>query len=72
MTKEEIIKAYNHLRDCHLVEYDISLQEQELKLKKIQAHNEVLLAKEAVYALKEGDPEINESDEYDLKTCHTA
>lgn len=48
MSKEEIINAYNRVRDCAVAEYEISLKEDSIKQEKIKAHNETILAKDAL------------------------
>lgn len=49
--KEEIIAAYNDLRDLEIAYLEMQDQETVIKLKLIELHKQILLAKEAVRAL---------------------
>lgn len=50
-TKEEIIQAYNELRDLEIEYIEMQESETKIKLKLIELHKQILLAKEAVRAL---------------------
>lgn len=51
-TKKEIIDAIQALQVALLAELEVSQQEVQVKKDKIRAHNEVLLAREALHSLK--------------------
>ena len=52
ITKEEIIKASTDYQNALIAEMEISQQEVIIKLAKIKAHSDTLLAKEALNAIK--------------------
>lgn len=51
-TKEDIILALKNLQEAMLQELTISQQENQIKVAKIKAHNDTLIAREALNAIK--------------------
>ena len=51
-TKQQIINAYDNVRDCALAEYEISQEEVAIKQKKIAAHKLTQLARQALSDLE--------------------
>lgn len=52
ITKEQIVKAYDNYRDAVLAEFELSQQEDAVKVAKIKAHEVTLIAKGALEDLK--------------------
>lgn len=50
-TKEEIIKAYDELRDAEVEHFELQQEEEKIKLAVKKSHSRVLMARDAVRGL---------------------